>query len=176
MTGPSPNPGGSHRELMRNAVADWVTAHNIEGIAMVWASHRPSYEPDEFPQNRECEAMVRVLLPTVSESRAAYTGAEDRGGKDIHYQLELHVMHRGFNPDDWTGSENDYDRIIDALKDCFRGPGRDLGRPLAVFQVGEWPRADGITESHDEPEDGGPTVDRHGVISATISQYLQPST
>lgn len=172
----SPNPGGSHRELMRNALADWITAANIEGVAHVFASHRPSYDPDEFPQLLEYEALVRVVLPTETESRAAHTGPDDRGGKDIHYAAELHITHRGFNPDDWEGSENDYDRIVDALKDCLRGPGRDLGRPLVVFQIGEWPRDDGITASHDEPEDGGATVDRHGVISCTISQYLQPST
>lgn len=172
----SPNPAGQHRRLMRNAVADWIRAHNIEGIAHVFASHRPEYNADEFPQDREYECMVRVVLPTESESRAAQTGPLDRGGKDVHYQLELHLLHRGFNPDDWEGSEDDYDRIVEALKDALRGPGRDLGRPLAVFQVGEWPQEGGIVAAHDEPEDGGATVDRHGVISCTISQYLQPST
>jgi len=161
---------------MRNAVADWIRAHNVEGIAQVFASHRPEYSPDEWPQQRPWEALVRVVLPTESEDRAAFTGALDAGGKDIHYSAELHITHAGFNADDWEGAEDDYDRLVDALKDSLRGRGRDLGRPLTVFQVGEWPQENNIVAAHDEPEDNGGRVVRHGVISFTITQYLQPST
>ena len=175
----SPNPAGRHRELMRTALADWVTAQQIPGIGHVFASHRPDYNADEWPQSGgDCVALVRVVLPFESEDRAAYTGPEDAGGKDIHYSAELHVTHRGFDPDDWPGIEDDYDRIIDALKDSLRGRGRDLGRPLAVFQVGELPREGNITGAHDEPveEEEAGLVTRHGVIAFTITQYLQPST
>jgi hypothetical protein len=179
MTGPSPNPGGSHRELMRNALAEWITAQQIAGVAQVFPSHRHTYNDDEFPQGgSDCVALVLVVLPFDSEDRAAYTGPRDAGGKDVHYSAELHVTHRGFHPDDWPAIENDYDRIIDALKDSLRGNGRDLGRPLAVFQVGELPREGNITHTAVDPvedEDAG-TVTRQGVIAFTITQYLQPST
>lgn len=177
MTGPSPNPGGSHRELMRNALADWLTAQHIAGLVEVFASHRSTYADDEFPQGGlDCVALARILLPFDSEDRAASTGPNDAGGKDVHYSAEIHVTHRGFNPDDWPAIENDYDRLIDAIKDALRGRGRDLGRPEAVFQVGELPRQGGITHTPEEPDDRGDVVERHGVIAFTITQYLQPST
>lgn len=174
----SPNPAGEHRRLMRNALADWLTAQQIPGVAHVFASHRPSYDLDEFVRSGDevGVALVLVALPGESEGRAAYTGPADAGGKDVHYDAELHVTHRGFGADNWEAIEDDYDRIADALKDALRGRGRDLGRPLAVFQVGEWPKERGITAQHEDPVEGDGYVDRQGVISFVITQYLQPST
>lgn len=170
MTEPaSANPGGQHRRLIRHTLKHWLDAQQIPGIAEVCPGMRPVLDMDGGADN---SCIVRIELPSTSESRAAATGPVDPGGKMLHYDVTLHIHHRGLIADEWEESEDDYDRIIDALKDALRGRGRDLGRPDVVFQVGEYPQENGILDRHDEPVEADGVVDRWGTISFTVSQYL----
>jgi hypothetical protein len=175
---PNPNPGGQTRRSVRTMLADWINAQRILGLDHVYRS-KPvgdaGWQFDAYPHTgRGFGALVAPWLPTDSENRTAYTGAVDRGGKMFHTPAELHVRHRSYDPDsaqDSEGSEDDYDRIIDALKDCLRGPGRDLGHPDVILAVGEWPREANITSSHEEPVVDSESILRVGVITFYVTLY-----
>lgn len=171
---PSPNPGGQNRRLARNAIADWITAQNIFGLDDFSASAKTPDRVDfnEFEHRADGSCQAFVTIPKEREAREAGTGPTDRGGKMMHFDVMIDVWHAWFTGD-WTDSEDDYDRIIDAIKDAIRGPGRDLGRPEVVLQVGEWPREASIEGDHDEPVWADGTIIRHGVISFTYTQYMQ---
>lgn len=173
---PSPNPGGQNRRLMRNALADWLAAQRIQGLKVGASAPIPGrvrWEDWTPNGSAQFQAQTFATLPHTDEDRAAYTGPEDPGGKLAHYSVQLPLYHLGNLPDEAAASEDDYDRIVDAIKDCFRGYGRDLNRPDVILQVGEYPRTSSISDDHEEPilVNGG--IYRTGVISLVVSQYMQ---
>lgn len=172
---PNPNPGGQTRRLVRATIADWINAQRIQGLDHVYRSRPPGWDFDEYPHTgRGFAALAGITIPTDSEDRTAYTGATDPGGKMFHANVELDVVHWSLDQDtaaDSEGSEDDYDRIIDALKDCLRGVGRDLGRPEVILGVGEWPRTANITSNHDVPIADANSILRQGVIAFDVSLY-----
>lgn len=174
---PSPNPGGQNRKLVRYAIAEWIEAQRIQGLDTV---HRTDPGPDKIQwddaalSTGDYHAQLTVALPSDDEDRLAYTGPTDPGGKLVHYSVELGLYHLGGEPDSWLESEDDYDRIVERLKDAVRGRGRDLGRPDVILQVGEYPRTSGISTDH-EPAvavAGAGGIFRRGTIRFTVSQYL----
>lgn len=174
MTYPSANPGGEHRRLIRTAVKAWIDAQEIPGIEEI----RPTLRPDnDFSPiaNAEtgCSAFVYIDVGEDIEGRAAVVGPTNPGGIEINYTVNLLIRHRGFDPDDWEGSQYDYDRIVDRLKDCLRASGRNLGRPDVILQAGDWPRDRTKVHTPSEPiaDDAG-FVDRWGQLSFQVLQYL----
>lgn len=170
---PSANPGGRHTQLVRTALCDWLGAQQIAGLNEVYPSLRPSVDWDNQTQSAAgCCAIVYVHLANSEERRVANTGPEDPGGKEIIYDAELRIVHRGWYVDGWDDAQDDFDRIGDALKDGLRGRGRDLGRPDNILAAGDWPSA--IVYRTAEPvfdEEQG-TVDRTGSIFFDIYTYL----
>lgn len=176
---PASNPGGRNRELTRKALGAYVDAQHIPGINHVYDFRPTFYRFDDWPglDGTDFDCLVGTVLGPDTEARQAMTGPTDRGGKMETYQASLEIMHRTLNPDaaqSSSASEDDYDRIIDALKDCLRGPGRDLGRPEVILTVGEWPRGSGIRFQpgpvRADPSTG--IVTRTGMINFNIQQYL----
>lgn len=170
----SPNPGGQNRRLVRTAIANWFTAQHILGLDHVYRSKPPEVTFTEYvtgTSQYRCQAYVK--LPTDEEQRYVLTGPVLPTGKLIHYVAELEVWHRVYEISelDWADAEDDYDRIIDAVKDCLRGGGRQIGRPDVVFSVGEY--RTGIVTEHSEPEllDGG-TAQRNGTIRFEVTQTV----
>lgn len=169
----SPNPGGNHRRLMRTALAQWLTAQRIAGLDHVYRSQPPQEALERYRNGQasySCQAWVR--LSEDEEKRLVMTGPVLPTGKIIHYEVELSIWHRSYEPgeQDWADDEDDYDRIVEALKDCLRADGRQLGRPEAVFSVGEY--HEGIRGRHAEPETVDGAVDRTGVLSFVITQVI----
>lgn len=171
----SANPGGQHRRLIRHTVKAWLDAQQIEGIGHIHPGMKPDIDFDEHPESSpDTACIVRIALPDTTEDRSAYTGWDDRGGKLSRYQCELHVHHRQLDRDEFDEAEDDYDRIIDALKDALRGRGRDLGRPDVVLTSGESPAETTIRDAHADPvETDEGFYDRRGVISFEVLHYLQ---
>ena len=135
---PAPNPGGSNREFIRKITAQWISDAAISGIANVYPGLPRLQLMDEGPGSLyRCNVAVHVA--DIGESREAWTGPTDPGGKDAHYSVELTIKHRclSIEGDDWRQAEDDHDRILDAIKDRLRGEGRDLGRPDVVLQAGD---------------------------------------
>lgn len=173
---PSPNPGGQNRRLVREAVAEWITAQHVGGLQRVWSA---AQGPDRVDWEAvavgtgdpRCQATVTI--PRVSESRTAGTGPTNPGGKTAHYDVELELQYLSALPMEWADAIDDFDRIVDAVKDCVRARGRDLGRPDVILQAGEWPKDGSITDEVDEPVniDGGIYIT--GTVYFTVSQYMQ---
>jgi hypothetical protein len=173
---PSPNPGGQNRRLIRTILAEWVVAQRIGNVAHVYPSVPPEWRFDAWPSTGTgFAALVAVRVGVDTEDREAYTGPGDPGGKLVHYAAELRIRHWTYELDDAqdsTAGEDDFDRVADALKDCLRGQGRDLGRPEIVLHAGEWPREAGITFTPDEPVNDDGSILRAGTLSFGVTQYL----
>ena len=170
----SPNPGGQNRRLVRTAVANWLTAQHIQGLDHVYRSRPPEVTFAEYVTGTSayrCQAYV--FLPDDDEKRYTLTGPVLPTGKIIHYRVVLELWHRVYeiSEDDWADAEDDYDRIIDAVKDCLRAGGRQLGRPDVVFSIGEYMQ--GIQTRHDLPVmlEGG-TSQRNGTVMFEVTQTI----
>lgn len=169
----SPNPGGQNRRLMRTALAQWLTAARIQGLDHVYRSQPPEAALDRYRTGAaaySCQVWFR--LPDDDEKRYALTGPVLPTGKIIHYQVELTMWHRSYEPGelDWADDEDDYDRLYEALKDTLRAGGRQIGRPDAVLSVGEY--RDGLHGTHAEPVDVDGAVDRECTLAFWITQVI----
>jgi hypothetical protein len=172
---PSPNPGGNNRKLARNAAKDWLRAQRIPGLETVHASQSGPdgiVWEDSVLSSGRFHAQLVISIPADSEDRLAYAGSNDPGGKMLHLDMEFELHHIGGEAGEWEASEDDYDRIVEAIKDALRGAGRDFGRPDVVLQVGEYPRVGGIRTEHEAPVDVSGACFRQGRILFTYSQYL----
>lgn len=173
---PPSNPGGQNRRTSRRALAYWLSAQEIRGVKRVYAGRAAQYEFDDYPGGGpNYEAMLKVMSFDGSDDRAAYDGPTGRGGILAHYPVGLQICHRAYDPADaQTGEdEDDYDRIIDAVKDCLAGQFRDLGRPEIVLMVAELPRVGKFTVRNDPPirlKTGA--IQRTGLMSFKITQYI----
>lgn len=171
---PSPNPGGQHRRLIRTTIQQFVTACRIRGVDHIYPSVPPQYIFENWRTGTvDFSCLVGVSLPGDDEDFQAFTGPTNPGGMLIHYQARLHIYHRSYQVGerDWSDDEDDYDRIVDGLKDALR-KGRDLGRPDVVLGAGVWPRRRAIVAQHSDPvlEEGA--TERWGVLSFNVAQYL----
>lgn len=172
---PAPNPPGSSRAMMRGIVRDWLVAGAIPGIQVVYGGQPSQQLYEAFEVGGRYGALVAIHIGDISESREAWTGPTDPGGKDAHYEVMLELKHRGFSveDDDWEAAEDDHDRILDALKARLRAGGRDLGRPDVVCQAGDWPREGSIRSETDKPWWNDGVRDQWSRIFFTVSQYMQ---
>lgn len=173
---PAPNPGGRNRELVATAVGEWIMAQHIGGLDTVnlvpIGPDRVAWEEQAIgTSGPRCQAVVTI--PRVSEDRAASTGPDNFGGKLAHYETELELHYLSGEPQDWQAATFDFWRVLDALRDCLRGAGRDLSRPDVILQVGEYPREGSITDSVDDPIEAFGSIYITGTLSFTVSQYMQ---
>lgn len=173
---PSPNPGGRNRQLVATALAEWFMAQHIGGLNAVQPTprgpDRVDWEADAVgTSGPRCQAVI--AMPRARESREAGSGPDGSGGKMAHYDVELELYYLGGELLEWQAAQFDFWRIVDALKDCLRGNGRDAGRPDVILQVGEWPREDSITDVLDDPIDAEGGIYITGTLSFTVSQYMQ---
>lgn len=173
---PSPNPGGQNRRLVRESVKAWLDAQEIPGIGHIYPGmDSGGLHFEDYPStggDRDCECLVMIDIANDIESREAYTGPDNPGGKMIFYQIELEIFHNGNNADAWAEAHNDYDRIVDALKACLRAEGRNLGRPDVYLTAGEYPRSSSIVVQSDPVANSNGVAVRHGIMSFQVTQYL----
>lgn len=176
---PAPNPGGQHTKAVRQAVAQWIEAQQVFGLQRMWAAtqgpDRVNWEAVAVgTSGPRCQGIVTV--GRITEERVASTGPDNFGGKLIHYPIVLELHYNSGLPEEWEAAQDAYDAIVDRLKDCVRGAGRDIGRPDFVLQVGEYPAEASVESEADEPVnmDGGIYI--AGTVEFTVSQYLQQQT
>lgn len=172
-----PIPGAALRQTVRESLAAWIRLAKIPGVTRVY-SHWPAagIRWDEWPgAGSGFAAQVWLRAGDDTESIMALTGGVDRGGNQIHVPVDIVLAHQTYSLDDAAespASENDRDRIYDALKDCFRGVGRSAGRPDVFSSVGFWPRESAMRGTHAEPFIVGESVCRVSTLSLTASAYL----
>jgi hypothetical protein len=172
-----PNPGARLRQTVREALAAWIEMAHIPGVTRVYG-HWPGGEIDwsAWPgAGTGFAAQIWIRLGDDTESIEAFTGGADRGGNLLHVPVDIVLAHQAYSKDDARespASENDRDRIYDALKDCFRGAGRAAGRPDVFLSVGFWPREAAMWGQHAEPVSPGESICRVSTLSLTASAYL----
>lgn len=172
-----PNPGGQLRRTVREALAAWIRMAAIPGVTRVYG-HWPvdGIRWDGWPgAGSGFAAQVWLRAGDDNESIEALTGGNDRGGNRLHVPVDVVLAHQTYSLDDAqesAASEDDRDRIYDALKDCFRGAGRSAGRPDVFASVGFWPREAAMRGAHTEPVKVGESVCRVSTLSITASAYL----
>lgn len=173
---PLANPGGPNRRAARRLLADWLDIQHIGGVDHIYPGMPIEWNYDEWHNSREGMAcLIGLHIASDDEGREAYTGPTDPGGKMVHHDVTIEVRHLTYEQDigdAGMAGEDDADRIVDAVKDCLRGRGRDLGRPDVVLQIGEYPREGGIRAEYEEPVIVDGSVERVARIYVTISQYL----
>lgn len=159
------------RSQVRTAVTEWVAAGNVKNLNQIWTSFPKRID---FQVNATAGQMTRavgiVFIAAEDESRVAIGGAYS-GWKRVDYQVEFqiycHQMYR--NAED--GME-DFDTIIDGVKDKLRGGGHTLGLPdgSVIWQAAE----PSISTLYGEPatNDGGAT-ETWATIRFTVTQMIQ---
>lgn len=179
---PPPNPGGQNRRALRTIMQGWVQAQHIPGLSKVYRNLQ-MVEAFEFSQTGDTrfDCVAGIVVPRTSEDRAAYTGPEDPGGKDLFQTVGIGFKHMAVgltSPDDWDDAQDDIDRIMDAFKDALRGRGRDLDRPDVYTSVGEWPRQGSISDEQEAPvfDVGAGTRTQWATLTFTAIQYLEAAT
>ena len=174
---PQANPGGEMSYALRENLALWLRSRQIAGVVNIYPEEQYT-EPfdDRTISGGNSTANVWLDVPSDSEDRAAFTGPGNRGGKLVHFTCEAHVDHFVYAAEAPSDDERDFLRIVDALRDCLRGPGRDLGRQDLYLSAGEYPRAGGISWQKNRTVlvsiSGGSSAYRSGVLTFTVSQYL----
>jgi hypothetical protein len=172
---PSPNPGGQHRRLVRTVVQQWIKAQQIQGLDRVYRSVPPEVLMTEYASGSTYACQVMVVVDDTSQSFDALTGPTDPGGYQATRSVRLLVRHRAFeiSEGDWDDAQDDHDRIVDALEDCLRGNGRDLGRPDVILASAVTPREAAIITTMDPPVYGNGNRDQWSEIQFNVIQYIQ---
>lgn len=170
---PLPNPAGQQRRFVRWVIQQWLSAAQIRGLDRV---HRSMPVPDiDFGAHEaggpDTSCHVAIQVPRVVEERTAQVGPINAGGRILHCDVVLRFFHVTWDASRSELGEDDYDRIVDAVKDQLRGRGRDLGRPDVVLSAGEWPRESAFEEDHDEPVFDG-TIQRRGELRLNVDIAL----
>lgn len=172
---PSPNPGGQHRRLVRTVVQQWIKAQQIQGLDHVYRSMPPEVLLTEYATGSTYVCQVMVVVDDTTQAFEAQTGPTDAGGYQATRTVRLLVRHRAFEVSeaDWDDAQDDHDRILDALEDCLRGRGRDLGRPDVILSAAVWPRESAIITRMDVPVYGDGVRDQWSEIEFNVIQYIQ---
>jgi hypothetical protein len=159
------------RAQVRSAVGSWVAQTSITNLNQIFTSHpkRINFEANA-PVGSPTRAAGVVFIQGETESRIAIGGASNgwkRIDYDVMFQVFCHSM-QNYSQD----AMDDFDAIIDAIKNQLRAGGHRLGLSdgSVIWQAAE----PGITVSYGEPKtnDGG-AVEIWAGIQFTVTQMIQ---
>lgn len=159
------------RQEVRSAVGEWVASAGIPNLTQVFTSHPKRIN---FQQDSNAGQLTRaaglVYISREQESRIAIGGAYD-GWKRIDYDVEFQVFCHSVHALA-QNAMNDYDQIIDAVKDRLRAGGHRLGKENGdiIWQAAE----PNISVTYGEPatNDGGAT-EIWAAISFQVTQMIR---
>jgi hypothetical protein len=158
------------RSEVRTAVGSWIAQANITNLNQIFTSHPKRIN---FEANATAGQMTRaagmVFIAGETEERLAVGGASN-GMKRIDYDVEFQIFThsvRQYSQD----AMDDFDAIVDAVKNQLRGGGHRLGQTdgTVIWQAAE-PM---ITVTYGEPKtnDGGAT-EIWAAVRFTVTQML----
>lgn len=159
------------RAEVRLAVGNWVAAANVPNLNQIFTSFpkRINFQENAAAGTPSRAAGV-VFIQQETEGRIAVGGPND-GWKRIDYEVEFqiffHSMHN-YGQD----AMDDFDAIIDGVKDQLRAGGHRLGMPDGdtIWQAAE----PDISVVYGEPKtnDGG-AVEIWAGIAFTVTQMIR---
>jgi len=159
------------RAEVRTAVGTWIAGAGIANLNQVFTSFpkRINFEQNAAPGTATRAAGV-VFIQSESESRVAVGGAND-GWKRIDYEVEFQVFTHSMR-NYAQEAMDDFDAIIDGIKDRLREGGHRLGMPDGdtIWQAAE----PDISVVYGEPKtnDGG-AVETWAGIAFTVTQMIR---
>jgi hypothetical protein len=158
------------RSQVRNAVGNWVAEAGIPNLNQIFVSHPKRIN---FQANSVAGQLTRaaglVFIADESESRIANGGAYN-GWKRIDYTVQFQVFTHSMHPHTQDAMD-DFDAIIDAVKQKLREGGHRLG-----LEDGDviWQAAEpSISVMYGEPttNEGGAT-EIWAAITFTVTQMI----
>lgn len=164
------------RQVVRNAVANWIRSAQITELNQVFTSFpkRINFQVDSFPGQTNRAAGV-VFIESEDEGRIAIGGVTSEGRglgwKRVDYAIAFQIFHHSLerNAEDAMDS---FDQIIDAVKDRLRNGFHELGadQPEIIWQAAE----PSINVQYGEPltNEGGAT-ETWAAIRFTVTQMIQ---
>jgi hypothetical protein len=159
------------RQEVRNAVGDWVAQAAIPNLTQIYTSFpkRINFEANAAP-GQLSRAVGVVFISAENEERVAVGGAYDgwkRCDYDVEFQIFCHSM-QNYAQD----AMEDFDNIIDAVKEQLRSGGHRLGKENGdvIWQAAE----PSITVTYGEPKtnDGG-AVEIWAGINFIVTQMFR---
>ena len=161
----------SARQNARNAVAQWLTDGNVDGIDKIWTVWPLRLDFANFSASvHRCQ--VVVVIESENEIRIALGGAHS-GKKRIDYLVTLEVYHSSTTDVPQEALDN-YDVVIDGIKARLRAD-RMAGETddSIVWQMGEGPF--GIQTEFLIPDNwqvGGEPIEFYGRIRFEVTQWI----
>jgi secreted trypsin-like serine protease len=161
------------RAQVRSNVAQWIADAAITNLNQVFASHPKRIN---FEQNATAGQATRaagmVFIAGETEERIAVGGANSgwkRIDYDVEFQIYCHSM-QNYSQD----AMDDFDAIIDAVKDRVRSGGHRLGQSdgSIIWQAGEGMKQISVTYSEPKTNDGGAT-EIWAAVAFEVTQMIQ---
>lgn len=159
------------RSDARTAVADWLAdAHIVDKVHLTYP--RVAFDFNSYGAGpHRCHAVL--FFEEEGELRIALGGATS-GKKRIDYLVNLELYHRSNDPDPIT-AQDDFDRIVDAIKTRLRAD-RRLGdvttESTVIWQAGEGGYGIQCEFQRTNVMVGGEPVETMGVIRFEITQWI----
>jgi hypothetical protein len=159
------------RSQVRSVVAQWIADASIPNLNQVFTSFPKRIN---FEQNASAGQITRaagmVFIASESESRVAIGGAYS-GWKRIDYDVQFQVFTHSMANLAQIAMD-DFDTIIDGIKDRVRSGGHRLGQSdgTVIWQAGE----PNISVTYGEPKtnDGGAT-EIWAAVEFVVTQMIQ---
>jgi hypothetical protein len=159
------------RQQVRDAVATWVEGASIQHLNQIFTSHpkRINFQANSTAGEYSRAAGV-VFIRDESEIRIAVGGAYS-GWKRVDYTVDFQVFFHSMQ-NYAQDAMDDFDAIVDAIKDRLRAGGHRLGQEdgNVIWQAAE-PQ---ISVTYGEPatNDGGAT-EIWAAIEFIVTQMIQ---
>ena len=159
------------RAEVRDAVGTWVAAAAIPNLNQIFTSFpkRINFQENAVAGTASRAAGV-VFIQSESEGRIATGGASD-GWKRLDYEVEFQVFFHSMQ-NYAQDAMDDFDSIIDGVKDQLRAGGHRLGKPDGdvIWQAAE----PDISVVYGEPKTNeGGAVEIWAGIAFTVTQMIR---
>lgn len=161
----------NNRQEVRLAVGNWIAAANIPNLNQIFTSHpkRINFEANSTA-GQATRAAGLVFIQSETESRIAVGGAND-GWKRLDFQVEFQIFCHSLQ-NYAQDAMDDFDAIIDAVKDQLRAGGHRLGMTDGdvIWQAAE----PNISVTYGEPKtnEGGAT-EIWAAVMFTVTQMVR---
>jgi hypothetical protein len=153
----------------RAALVSWLENADIVGLDRVYPTYPLRWDfLTHGSGDHRCQ--VSVDFEADGELRIAI-GGEHSGKKRIDYLVCLDIFHRSTNPDTAVGMNN-FDRILDELKERLRADRRLSADESVIWQAGEG--GYGIQTEFEKPDHnvGGEPTELRARMRFEITQWI----
>ena len=159
------------RAQVRTAVGTWVAGGNVANLNQIFTSFpkRINFQENAAAGTASRAAGV-VFIQSESEDRVAVGGAND-GWKRIDYEVEFQIFFHSLH-NYAQDAMDDFDAIIDGVKDRLRAGGHRLGQSDGdvIWQAAE----PNISVVYGEPKTNeGGAVEIWAGIAFTVTQMIR---